>query len=52
LMFYREEMARDVPGKDYPYGIECESEARAAVAKAGGRRNEYTDMRGVWRRCV
>jgi hypothetical protein len=34
LTFYRIEMARDTPGKDYPFGIDCENAARAAVARA------------------
>lgn len=39
LVFYRSEMADDNPGKNktYPFGIDCEAEARAAIAKAEGR---------------
>jgi len=35
LTFYREEMARDIPGKDYPFGCECETAARAVLAELG-----------------
>ena len=36
LTFYRAEMDRDNPGKSksYPFGIDCENAARAAIAKA------------------
>ena len=38
LTFYRAEMDRDNPGKSksYPFGIDCENAARAAIAKAKG----------------
>lgn len=38
LTYYREEMDRDNPGKNktYPFGVDCEEEARAALAKAKG----------------